>query len=159
MVTFRSLNELDAAKGTVTLVDGSSPKLLLITAARSLNLKEKGHTDIVLVPQPSNDVNDPLNWPVSKKVLAFFSIMLFVVLNGWVMVGPGPAIVLLMEEFNTDLNQTVRGVITWCVLTLGIGVLCSNDISDNRTSFGSPLVCTLVADRSFSLPHSVFSGQ
>jgi hypothetical protein len=48
--------------------------------------------------------------------------MSFVVLNGWVMVGPGPAIVLLMKEFNTDLASTVRGVVNWCVLTLGIGV-------------------------------------
>lgn len=32
--------------------------------------------DIVLVPQPSEDPNDPLNWPSLKKFSVFFIILL-----------------------------------------------------------------------------------
>ena len=35
------------------------------------------HSHIVLVPQPSDDPNDPLNWPVWKKHLVCCSIFLY----------------------------------------------------------------------------------
>lgn len=31
---------------------------------------------IILVPQPSNDPSDPLNWPMSKKLMTLFIISL-----------------------------------------------------------------------------------
>ena len=37
--------------------------------------------------------------------------------------GAGSAIVLLMQEFGNDLQATVNGLINWCVLLLGVGVL------------------------------------
>lgn len=85
-------------------------------------MKRSPDTGVILNPQPSNDINDPLNWSKWKRILAFCTLMLYVLLTGWVMVGPGPAMVLLMDDFHTDLTQTSRGVITWCVLTLGLGV-------------------------------------
>lgn len=126
--TFRSLNDLDATTGTVTLVDGTPfPDSLLMTANHEF--KDKKSTDIVLIPQPSDDVNDPLNWPAWKKAAAFIPICCFAGLTNWVVAGPGTAIVVMMEEFGTDLNTTVNGVINWTILTLGLGV-------DNP-----PLVC------------------
>jgi hypothetical protein len=69
----------------------------------------------MLVPQPSDDVNDPLNWPKWKKVAAFIPIVCFA--------GPGTAIVLIMKAFHIDLEETVNGIIGYTILTLGLGVI------------------------------------
>jgi hypothetical protein len=76
-----------------------------------------------LIPQPSNDINDPLNWSQAKKVLAFSPIVVFAFLGNWVVAGLGGAILLLIEEFGRDLNTTVQGVIGFAVLALGAGVI------------------------------------
>jgi hypothetical protein len=96
----------------------SLPKLM----TASHHLKNKGNSDIVLIPQPTDDPNDPLNWPRWKKWFAFISMLLLCQAGGWVVGGVGSAIVLLMDEFHTDLASTVRGVINWSVLLLGAGV-------------------------------------
>ena len=120
MWTFRSLNEFDKGEGTVTLVDCTSrPVSLLICLAAHL-LKTKN--DIVLVPQPSDDVNDPLNWPTYKKALAFGPVISFAFLGNWVVAGFGVALLLLIEEFQRDLNTTAQGLIGFSVLALGAGV-------------------------------------
>jgi hypothetical protein len=75
------------------------------------------------VPQPSDDPNDPLNWPKWKKGLAFFFIACFAGLTNWAVAGPGTAIIVMMTEFNTDLEGTVNGVISYCILTLGLAVI------------------------------------
>ena len=75
-----------------------------------------------MIPQPSNDVNDPLNWSEGKKALAFTPIVVFAFLGNWVVAGLGVAILLLIDEFGRDLNTTVQGVIGYGVLALGAGV-------------------------------------
>lgn len=75
-----------------------------------------------MIPQPSNDINDPLNWPQWKKALAFAPIVNFAFLGNWVVAGLGVAVLLLIDEFGRDLNTTVQGVIGYCVLALGAGV-------------------------------------
>ena len=84
--------------------------------------KDKRNTDIVLIPQPSDDINDPLNWPSWKKTLAFAPIVIFTALGTWVIGGLGTALVLLMIEFGEDLNSTATGLISWSVLAFGAGV-------------------------------------
>lgn len=84
--------------------------------------KDKRNTDIVLIPQPSDDINDPLNWPSWKKTLAFAPIVIFTALGTWVIGGLGTALVLLMIEFGKDLNDTATGLISWSVLAFGAGV-------------------------------------
>ena len=76
----------------------------------------------MLIPQPSDDINDPLNWPAWKKTLAFSTILMFTSLVTWTIGGLGTAIVLLIIEFGRDLNDTATGLISWSVLTLGAGV-------------------------------------
>jgi len=84
--------------------------------------KDKKNSDIKLIPQPSDDVNDPLNWPKWKKVAAFIPIIWFAALVNWMTAGPGTAIVLIVEEFDLDLNTVVDGLLTWVILALGLGV-------------------------------------
>lgn len=52
----------DAIPGTFTLLD-----LDHVIASRHL---DRGNSDIVLVPQPSNDPDDPLNWSPRRKLLS-----------------------------------------------------------------------------------------
>jgi hypothetical protein len=123
MPTFRSLNEFDADAGTVKLLDGySTPFRLEFLILDSHRLKNKSNSDIVLIPQPSDDPNDPLNWPYWKKTAAFIPISILATVAGWVIGGPAAAIPLLMEEFNMDLKNTVDAIINWPVLLLGLGV-------------------------------------
>lgn len=85
--------------------------------------KDKANTDIILIPQPTEDLNDPLNWPVWKKNVAFYSIIVFAALTNWVIGGLGVGVVQVTIEFNKDLSSVVQDTISWCILTLGCGVL------------------------------------
>lgn len=75
-----------------------------------------------MIPQPSDDPNDPLNWPVWQKNAAFYSVIFFSALANWVISGLGVGIVQVSIEFNKDIGDVVQNTISWCVLTLGIGV-------------------------------------
>src|SRR5208282_2509413 len=114
MVNFRSLNELDATEGTVTLIDSIIPSLFLLIfkAAGRLNLRNKPNSDLILIPQPSNDINDPLNWPTWKKACAVVSVFFFSAFTNWAIVGGGNIIVLLMKEFHKDLTDTSAGTVS-----------------------------------------------
>ncbi|QGA17659.1 hypothetical protein EYB26_005334 [Talaromyces marneffei] len=50
----------------VTTANVDSPKVV----------KDKQGRDVVLIPQPSDDPEDPLNWPLRKKIIIFASVCL-----------------------------------------------------------------------------------
>jgi hypothetical protein len=85
-------------------------------------LKKKQNSEVVLIPQPSNDVNDPLNWPKWKKGVALTTVLVFSIISSWLIIAAGNGIVLLIKEFHKSAIETSQGVITWCIFTLGIGV-------------------------------------
>ena len=118
---FHSLRELDKTEGTTKLIDGTSLSICLLTIA-SHQAKNKNNTDILLIPQPSDDPNDPLNWPQWKKGTAFITIQLFTFLSIWVLAGIGAALILIITDFQVDLTEAVRGLISWMVLTIGLAV-------------------------------------
>lgn len=60
----------DHVPGTVYLVD--------INHNVSSELHDRSHQDIVLVPRPSSDPNDPLNWTHRRKILAVGMAYLYV---------------------------------------------------------------------------------
>jgi hypothetical protein len=123
MITFRSLNDLDATEGTVKLLDSNhSSSVTLLILADSHILKNKANTDIVLIPQPADDSNDPLNWPLWRKSIVFVVMSMFCIQGGWAIGGISTAVVLVIKEFHTDLNTTIDGLINWSVLLLGLGV-------------------------------------
>ncbi|CDK29512.1 unnamed protein product [Kuraishia capsulata CBS 1993] len=100
--------------GTVHLVD----------VDKSLNVKHNGDSDLVLIPQPSDDPNDPLRWSKKKKwgqfgILWFWSFFTAVATN-W----SGPAWTDWTIVFNTTytkLNDT--SAVGWCFLGIGCFVL------------------------------------
>jgi hypothetical protein len=86
-------------------------------------LKGDGKDDgIILIPQPTNDVNDPLNWPKWKKVMAILAICIYSSVSEWQVTGVATAIVQIEKYFKSNLNETSTGLITWNLFALGIGV-------------------------------------
>jgi hypothetical protein len=75
-----------------------------------------------LIPQPTDDPNDPLNWSSGKKVAALVSGGCVAYMAGWISGGPASAIPILMAEFGTNLSDTIDGLINWGILMLGLGV-------------------------------------
>lgn len=93
---------LSGVPGTVALADtdhlgDSNPRLKRGTG------KDK---HVILAPQPSDDPNDPLNWPYRKKVLIILIIVLGACLNAST-VGPllSSSVVVLAEEFNRPITD------------------------------------------------------
>ena len=127
MVKFRSLSDFDTTEGTVKLVDHDGLSLslpwILIIVSHTSNLKKQSGTDIALIPQLTDDPNDPLNWSRWKKNLAFASVSFLTLSAEWSVGGLGSAVPLLMAEFNVDLKETIDAMINWPVLLLGLGVL------------------------------------
>ncbi|CZR56389.1 related to transporter protein HOL1 [Phialocephala subalpina] len=79
-------------------------------AARA-NLKRgrgKRDADIILVPQPSDSPNDPLNWPQWKKNMTFFSICLSVSMGG--ALGPilSPVTGVIAKEFHVSISKAAQ---------------------------------------------------
>ncbi|GME87388.1 hypothetical protein B5S28_g1574 [[Candida] boidinii] len=104
----------DWVPGTVHLVDVN----------HDLNVEHNGDSDVVLIPQPSDDPNDPLRWSKAKKhwqfVILFYWSFLTSVATNWV----GPAWDDWTVAFNTTytvLNNT--SAVGWCFLGIGCVVL------------------------------------
>ncbi|KAF8470681.1 major facilitator superfamily domain-containing protein [Kalaharituber pfeilii] len=89
--------------GTVTLYESGllAPGSAVESGTSGITSGRKRDEGIVLVPQPSDSVNDPLNWPLWKKDLTLFTICFTTAVGG--IVGPALAPVngVLVEEFNT----------------------------------------------------------
>jgi len=119
---FRSLKELDETKGTVSLVDRILFVFYFTEKVGADRHKHKRGTDIILVPQPSDDINDPLNRPAWKRALAFSVICIFTFLVSWTLGGLGTALVQISEDLKADLEATVHGTVSWVSLTIGLGV-------------------------------------
>ncbi|KAL1895032.1 hypothetical protein Sste5346_005452 [Sporothrix stenoceras] len=108
-MVFRTLHDLDSTAGTVRLVEAGSAQAVHMAG-----------TDIVLVPQPSTDPNDPLRLPQWQKNLAFGILCSFVFLVNFATGGLAPAFFDLSIEFDMSISDTA-GLLTYCVLGIGLG--------------------------------------
>jgi MFS family permease len=88
--------------------------------AGSLKLAKNGHT--VLVPQPTDDPNDPLNWSWAKKHTILFIVALSSFLGDFGSGAGVPCIVLQGEEWGMSPNS-VNYAGNLNVVMLGIGGL------------------------------------
>ncbi|KAI9813841.1 MAG: hypothetical protein M1827_003631 [Pycnora praestabilis] len=110
-MVYRTLKELDITEGTVRLYESYTED----NARQHL-----GHTGILLVPQPSKDPNDPLNWPTWKKYVAFGNICAFTFFVNYSIGGFSPAFYSISLEFRKPM-ATVSDLLIWPVLVLGLG--------------------------------------
>ncbi|GAA6047237.1 hypothetical protein JCM3770_006964 [Rhodotorula araucariae] len=81
------------------------------------------HAYIILVPQPSDDPNDPLNWSTAKKWMTFFVLTYGTVLCG--ALGPlvSGAQVELAVIFGVSISAISRALGTALVTTLGLSTV------------------------------------
>ncbi|KEF51967.1 uncharacterized protein A1O9_11957 [Exophiala aquamarina CBS 119918] len=108
---FRTLRELGHTEQEVTLID--SP------ATQDEHNPRLIGTDIVLVPHPSNDINDPLRLPQWKKWAAFLNICMLTFMTCFWLGGLSPAFYLLSLEFNVTMADA-SGLLVWPVLSAGL---------------------------------------
>lgn len=86
------------------------------------------YKDVILVPQPSDSPNDPLNWPQWKKE----SILLIVGLSAAVVGAYGPMLSPGFVQVSSDLGITVEilsQATAWLILTMGLSLFITNPLA------------------------------
>ncbi|KAI0101090.1 MFS general substrate transporter [Daldinia grandis] len=85
-------------------------------------------SDVLLVPQPSNSPNDPLNWPLWKKDLMLFFICIdTAVVGAWgPMISPGYA--QMAAQFGMSYNR-LNGDLGYGVLVIGLSCFFTNSMA------------------------------
>ncbi len=117
---FRTLHELGHDERDVTLIDSTHDG-----TEDSPHLRD---TDVVLVPHPSNDVNDPLRFPQWKKWAAFINVCVLTFMTTAWIGGLYPAFYVLSQKFNITLAESTN-LLIWPVLSAGLGVSPTNSSS------------------------------
>ncbi|KAK6835291.1 hypothetical protein RU639_002444 [Aspergillus parasiticus] len=127
------------AFGMLECPDGESPPGTVIlshqplvennsdTASSSVKAHRERH-GIVLVPQPSDSPNDPLNWPQWRKDFILLNVSLLSAIVG--AYGPmlGPGFVEISEELDVSVNEISQAT-SYLVLAIGIALLFSNPLA------------------------------
>ncbi|QSS63923.1 MFS transporter [Histoplasma capsulatum] len=108
-------NKLAEVPGTSLLDKGRIDEL----DTRILNLKTKH--GVVLVPQPSDNVNDPYNWPDIKKNIAIWALAL--TSGVAVSLGPiiSPGLLVASKRYHVSLDQVSTFLIGVLILSIGSG--------------------------------------
>lgn len=86
------------------------------------------YSHLLLVPQPSDDPNDPLNWPLWKKdfILCIVSLSAAVVGAYGPMLGPG--FTVISKDLNISINTLAQST-AWLILTIGLAVFIANPLA------------------------------
>jgi MFS family permease len=89
-------------------IDATEQKRLMkrIHTLGSVRHRHEHTGQIILIPAPSKDPNDPLNWPQSKKYYSAFVICLAMMICNFLAAGPTIAIVETAQEFFPNFKQT-----------------------------------------------------
>ena len=70
----------------------------------------KGNKEIVLIPNPSDDPDDPLNWSPRRKALSTFCLAVYVIFNS-------PCLHILTSSVDTlgsSVLQDLWSILSWC---------------------------------------------
>lgn len=129
-----SIDNDEIIPGTVHLVD----------MGHTLHVQRKGKSNIILQPQPLDNVNDPLRWSQKKKNLQFsflfiWSFFLAVTAN-W----SGPFWTEWTEEFNCTFNE-LNVASALCFLGLGLGCVFLQPTAMKLGRRFVYLLCTILA--------------
>jgi len=119
-------HKMDRVPGTAYMEDVSDVPREYSAIPRELLKHATGRlSHVILVPQPSDDPNDPLNWPLWKKDI----ILLIVGLSAAVVgaFGPmlSPGFVEIAGELGISVN-TLSQSTAWLILTIGLSLFIAN---------------------------------
>ncbi|KAL1852640.1 hypothetical protein Plec18170_005772 [Paecilomyces lecythidis] len=96
----------------------------------TIQLRHHDTNQVILVPTPSRDPNDPLNWPLPQKQYLFGLICTGVFLVNFAAVGPSVALEQITIDYFGDgpdlmdnLSNKVSYLQTACSLMIGVGNL------------------------------------
>jgi len=73
-------------------------------------VKQTGNKGPVLVPQPSNNPHDPLNWTRKRKFVVIFIANFFSFMLGFGPLALAPQFPVYIEAFNSDLPGVIQFV-------------------------------------------------
>ncbi|EGS21205.1 uncharacterized protein CTHT_0030510 [Thermochaetoides thermophila DSM 1495] len=112
---------LDHVPGTTRYFDDPErPQYAADGAAKGLKCDASGPVPIILVPQPSDDPNDPLNWPLWRRDLITFILSMTAIFA--TCLGPILAANTLTLTFHYQVPFTKIAALTgWYLLGVGIG--------------------------------------
>ncbi len=113
--------EYEIVPGTTYLVDMNNTSDL-----GDINVAKSG--DIILVPQPSSDPNDPLNWSKPRKEFHFALVWLWGFILSAAVNWVAPVYGVLKEYYGVSLN-TLNVASALCYLFLGVGCLILQPIA------------------------------
>jgi len=121
--------KLEVVPGTSFMSDQDDLPAEYAEVPRELLKHGKGRfSNIILVPQPSDSPNDPLNWPQWKKEM----ILLIVGLSAAVVGAFGPMLSPGFVEVSAQLHITVEVLsqsTAWLILTIGLGLFLTNPLA------------------------------
>ncbi|TFK70466.1 MFS general substrate transporter [Pluteus cervinus] len=96
---------LEHVPGTALLTDRGIVHGQDVNDAKELKHGTGRHSHIILIPQPTDDPREPLNWPRWKKELCFWTLCFTASLDGALSPMTGPAYVLLSGQFGVSVNE------------------------------------------------------
>ncbi|OJD19750.1 hypothetical protein AJ78_00249 [Emergomyces pasteurianus Ep9510] len=112
MMEFSTVEGVKMVPGTIHIVD--------LEGTMNVKHQNGGKSDIVLVPQPSNDPNDPLSWSKLRKEYHFWLLWIWGFLAAVCVNWVGP----VWTQFTIDLKTTyfeLSIASAFCFLFLGLG--------------------------------------
>ncbi|KAA8894039.1 major facilitator superfamily domain-containing protein [Sphaerosporella brunnea] len=130
--------------GTVRLYDDAS-SASFSTAQQHTHLKH-GRDNILLVPQPSNSPNDPLNWPPWKRDLTLFILCFCSATSAIVGPAVAPVAGVLVKEFHTSYSMVSRwsGWQFWASGVAGLIALAVSRVWGRRPVYVVSIVLVFV---------------
>lgn len=129
-----SIDNDEIIPGTVHLVD----------MGHTLHVQRKGKSNIILQPQPLDNVNDPLRWSQKKKNLQFLFLFIWSFFLAVTVNWSGPFWTEWTEEFNctySELNISAA----LCFLFLGLGCVFLQPTAMKLGRRFVYLLCTILA--------------
>ena len=102
--------------GTVRLIDTTGQQ-------GSKHAEGKGQQDVILVPHPSEDPEDPLNWTFKRKLLATSCIVVYTIAAAY----PSSAVYSVVTPIRkgtslslTDINNGTGIMVCWFEVSINI---------------------------------------
>ncbi|PIL31087.1 MFS general substrate transporter [Ganoderma sinense ZZ0214-1] len=120
--------KLDNVPGTDLLSDRGRSFLATIDEGRDLKRGTGKNSHIILIPQPSDDPCDPLNWPRWRKEACFWTLVFTSGLTGALFSIASAGFLVLAKHFEVSVD-TVASALTTYAPALAISILFQNTLA------------------------------